>query len=352
MHTYKDALHLSSAFIVFPGTKRSLFEDKKEESEAEKAEKIKRFRGIGYIPLVPGRDNKHLKEVVYLIFLGERLEELLKSEELHRLALKWKEGKSKDIRESYLYLAGEAHKRLEEKIAHWLKNEGRVDHKRFDEEFLGPLYLWRRVSKPVRAWDEFICVQRISKDELIGMMRKDRTGILKGNPIWKLDMSLLTSPEQPAKEPEILRQLSDEEKDELAREFLEVFEKETDVGEKYKKIDKLCKDAIEKAKREGKRGQEVGMGPSRFSSILHIFKPEEYIHIDECFLRALGKVGGKELRIDEGLMGILNEPENFGIAYPILNDFAKKLVERLELQNLCDLYWFLIAIDENIIMRN
>jgi hypothetical protein len=162
-------------------------------------------------------------------------------------------------------------------------------------------------------------------------------------------MSLLTSPEQPAKEPEILRQLSDEEKDELAREFLGVFGEETDAGEKYKEIDKICKDAIKRAKERGKAGAEVSMGPSRFSSILHAFEPEEYIHIDECFLRASGKVGGKELRIDEGLMGILNEPENFGIAYPILNDFAKKLVERLELQNLCDLYWFLIAIDENII---
>jgi hypothetical protein len=74
MHTYKDALHLSSAFIVFPGTKKRLFEDKKEENEAEKAEKSKRFRGIGYIPLVPGRDNTDLKDVLNMLFRKEKNE--------------------------------------------------------------------------------------------------------------------------------------------------------------------------------------------------------------------------------------------------------------------------------------
>jgi hypothetical protein len=276
----------------------------------------------------------------------ERLEELLKCEKLQKLVSEWKEEKSKDIRESYLYFVGLAHRRLEEKISNWLEDGVRVDHKMFDEELLGPLCLWRRVSKPVKAWEEFVCIQEISKDELIEMMKKDRLGILKGNPAWKLDMSLLTSPEQPAKEPEILRQLPYEEKDELARDFLEVFEEETDVGEKYKKIDKICKDAIKRAKERGKDGAEVSMGPSRFSSILHAFEPEEYIHIDEFFLRALGRVGGRKLGVNKGLMGSLNEPVGFAKYYPILNDFAKKLVERLELQNLCDLYWFLMAIDE------
>jgi hypothetical protein len=285
--------------------------------------------------------------------LIERLEKLLECEDLQRLALEWKEGEGRDIRESYLYLASEAHKRLKEKIANWLKNEGRFDHRIFDKEFLGPLYIRQEGSEPRKAWDKLARIKKNSKGEWIEMTEVYEFEIVNGNPSWKLKMSLLTSPKKQGikrvKGGEILRQLWDEEKDELAREFLGVFGEETDVGEKYKKIDKICKDAIKRAKEMRIDGAEVSMGPSRFSSILHIFKPEKYIHIDECFLRALGKVGGKELRIDEGLMGILNEPENFGIAYPILNDFAKKLVERLELQNLCDLYWFLIAIDENIV---
>jgi predicted component of viral defense system (DUF524 family) len=73
MHTYKDALHLSSAFIVFPGTEKRLFEDK--ENEAEKADESKRFRGIGYIPLVPGREHKDLKDVLNMLFGEERSED-------------------------------------------------------------------------------------------------------------------------------------------------------------------------------------------------------------------------------------------------------------------------------------
>jgi hypothetical protein len=285
--------------------------------------------------------------------LTERLEKLLECEDLQRLALEWKEGKGRDIRESYLYLASEAHKRLKEKIANWLKNEGRFDHRIFDKEFLGPLYIRQEGSEPRKAWDKLARIKKKSKGEWIEMTEVYEFEIANGNPSWKLKMSLLTSPKKRDKNRvkggEILRQLWDEEKDELAREFLEVFGEETDVGEKYKKIDKICKDAIKRAKERGKDGAEVSMGPSRFSSILHAFEPEEYIHIDEIFLRALGWVGGRKLGVDKGLVGNLNEPAGFAKNYPILNDFAKKLVERLELQNLCDLYWFLIAIDENIV---
>ena len=65
MHTYKDALKLRAAFIVFPGTNWCLFEENSHKRYPE--EKVIEdlspyFSGIGYIPLVPKQKTKEEKE--------------------------------------------------------------------------------------------------------------------------------------------------------------------------------------------------------------------------------------------------------------------------------------------------
>ncbi|MBC7328459.1 DUF2357 domain-containing protein, partial [bacterium] len=70
MHTYKDALGLKAAIIVYPGTEWMLFRkpkecQKPEKFGSEKDNKIEQlpfgFEGVGYIPLIPGsEDNDYI----------------------------------------------------------------------------------------------------------------------------------------------------------------------------------------------------------------------------------------------------------------------------------------------------
>jgi predicted component of viral defense system (DUF524 family) len=72
MHTYKDALKLKAAFIVFPGNTACLFNTngeryktgKKNEGDKDIGELTPNFEGIGYIPLIPGEEAEVLKTVI------------------------------------------------------------------------------------------------------------------------------------------------------------------------------------------------------------------------------------------------------------------------------------------------
>jgi predicted component of viral defense system (DUF524 family) len=72
MHTYKDALKLKVAFIVFPGDTACLFNTngeryktgKKNEGDKDIGELTPNFEGIGYIPLIPGEEAEVLKTVI------------------------------------------------------------------------------------------------------------------------------------------------------------------------------------------------------------------------------------------------------------------------------------------------
>jgi len=70
MHTYKDALKLKAAFVVFPGNTACLFQmdGKRYKNEIDSDNKIKDlpsdFEGVGYIPLVPGEEAEVLKTVI------------------------------------------------------------------------------------------------------------------------------------------------------------------------------------------------------------------------------------------------------------------------------------------------
>jgi len=70
MHTYKDALKLKAAFVVYPGNTACLFktDGKRYKNEGGSDNKIKDlpsdFEGVGYIPLVPGEKTQVLKTVI------------------------------------------------------------------------------------------------------------------------------------------------------------------------------------------------------------------------------------------------------------------------------------------------
>jgi hypothetical protein len=74
--------------------------------------------------------------------LKEELKGLLNSEKLNKFVNKWKEGKGKKIRDSYLYIAELAHNELHKKIKEWMENEssmGENFHETFDKELLNPV---------------------------------------------------------------------------------------------------------------------------------------------------------------------------------------------------------------------
>jgi hypothetical protein len=73
MHTYKDALKLKAAFIVFPGDTACLFKTngeryktgKKNEGDKDIGELTPDFEGIGYIPLVPKKEEEIKGEEIF-----------------------------------------------------------------------------------------------------------------------------------------------------------------------------------------------------------------------------------------------------------------------------------------------
>jgi predicted component of viral defense system (DUF524 family) len=73
MHTYKDALKLKAAFIVFPGDTACLFETNGERYKTGQKNKDDKdieelppdFEGIGYIPLVPRKEEEIKGEKIF-----------------------------------------------------------------------------------------------------------------------------------------------------------------------------------------------------------------------------------------------------------------------------------------------
>ncbi|MBC7328458.1 AAA family ATPase [bacterium] len=88
------------------------------------------------------------------------------------------------------------------------------------------------------------------------------------------------------------------------------------------------------------------MAISRLTSILHILKPQKYIHLDQYVARALGKLWGEHIGEDERLVEQLVNLDTLSKYYEKLNEFFLHLQEKFGFQNLCDVYWFLQWIDE------
>jgi hypothetical protein len=71
MHTYKDALKLKAAFVVYPGNTACLFQmdGKRYKNEIGSDNKIKDlpsdFEGVGYIPLVPKKEEEIKGEEIF-----------------------------------------------------------------------------------------------------------------------------------------------------------------------------------------------------------------------------------------------------------------------------------------------
>jgi predicted component of viral defense system (DUF524 family) len=73
MHTYKDALKLKAAFIVFPGDTACLFETNGERYKTGQKNKDDKdieelppdFKGVGYIPLVPRKEEEIKGEKIF-----------------------------------------------------------------------------------------------------------------------------------------------------------------------------------------------------------------------------------------------------------------------------------------------
>jgi hypothetical protein len=274
--------------------------------------------------------------------LKDVLDEILNSEKLKKFVNEWKEGKAKDIRESYLIIAEKAHERLSKLINEWMEDESKMGenfHETFDQELLEPVMIKEGAGKPEKAWDfvkEFVEAKENPLEELKEKFDKGSLKIISGNPAWSDTMSVFKPAKTPSESGELLRELPDEVKDKIAKQVIKIlFEYSERKSENYGEIKQTIKNKIYDILKDPSLGlnepdqriKEASehFGPSIISSILHAIDPSFYIHIDKTLSQAF-KIS------DENFPDILKQ--------------ANELMQTYGLQNLCDVYWLFKAIED------